>query len=205
MKLWHVALCGGLSVSSCVAADDTGGAAPHETPAEGEDDGNASDVAFEDQGRDRERARSAAEGGSCSGSDQALCGNGRRDAGEECDPTAAGSSTFACSADCKARKIYDVCVPDQPFGHGDCGDGYLCGGYGTGTETPFCIPIGRAVSDCPSIAGYAWVIAGLGVECLIACTPDGQGFPTDPGQCPAVADRCFPNPFAIQPAGWCSR
>jgi hypothetical protein len=193
MKRWHLALFVSLSSIGCSAEVDAIDLYGREALAEG----NAGDPPAGDVTRDSDS--------SCSDGREALCGNGRTDGAEACDPSAPAYSTFNCSEDCEARKIYDVCTSARPFDQADCGEGYVCGGYGTGSGIPFCIPIARSVEDCPPIAGYAWVIAGLGVECLIPCTPDGQGFPTDPRQCPAITNRCFTNPFALQPEGWCSR
>ena len=93
---------------------------------------------------------------------RSLCGNGRRDAGEQCD-VSAGSSEFRCDPKtCETRTLYTPCAKPS-----DCDSGMIChvGGFCT-----------RGCSGgCEAADGYGTLCAEART-CVLVCR-DGQKCP----------------------------
>jgi hypothetical protein len=91
-------------------------------------------------------------GGTCTDTGEckpnAVCGNGKTEAGEECDPKATGWNDWTCSRDCARSSIYTPCSSDS-----DCHGDYF-------GKTPTCnvryaictIPC-RGPNSCPDAPG----------------------------------------------------
>jgi Putative metal-binding motif len=122
---------------------------------------------------------------------QPLCGNGKKDAGEACDPTAPGGTVFSCSPSCAPQNIFAPCTPTEVSGPGDCGEGFVCGGLANEGHfgAAFCTPL----EPCPEIAGVDWELYGN--RCVLPCSNSSQ--------CPLAVSYCYPNPLGGTPTAWC--
>jgi hypothetical protein len=130
----------------------------------------------------------------CDGTaNEGCCGNGAKDPGEVCDPTAPGYTAFNCSPSCTPTKVYANCVTEEQGGPGDCPAGFMCGAFADQNHTAlttYCIP--RA--SCPAIPGVTWVM--FGDLCVQPCSSSAQ--------CPIPVTHCYPNPLGgAEPEAWC--
>lgn len=108
-----------------------------------------------------------------------LCGNGRVDAGEGCDPKAQGWDTFTCSPSCQRRTVLTTCSSTT-----DCLDGARCTTFPAGYSTAPGVCVHRAdfSSQCPAVEGFTLVqVSG---SCWLGCTVGGGNV------CPSKTPNC---------------
>lgn len=95
-----------------------------------------------------------------------VCGNGKVEAQEECDPAAAGANPFNCSDRCKTQSVYTPCKTND-----DCVNGTVCG-------LELCTRACEGPSDCDQVAEYPdlqlWCPQPRGTQCVIRCDSDAD-------------------------------